>query len=283
MIKKHKNKNNYWMNNGIFVRDLTKENCVSKDINYLYEEKDYEIILENESINQSKKYMIIDHESIYHQKILIISDGLNFETFHQELYKIKNDVAIIAVNGALKKWKLVGKNCPEEKKRAITYYVVNNPYDQCSWYLPKDHTYFPKCIASTKTNYNFLNKYQGIKYLYFSSNDDKFSGLEISGYRKFDDYRNPICAALSLAYSFNPSKIAILGSDECFTQEKPSSIKVNNELFCYPQQIKSNLFIDGMCYWLSKQNISIVNNSEGTKLNNSEYIKNEDLVNFFED
>ena len=66
MIKKHKNKNDYWMSDGVFVRDLTKENCLSKDINNLYQETDYELLLENESINQSKKYVIIDHETIYH-------------------------------------------------------------------------------------------------------------------------------------------------------------------------------------------------------------------------
>lgn len=282
MIKKHRNKNDYWMRDGLFVRDFTKTNCVPKDINNLYSTNEFSLLLENEINNQSKKYVIIDHESIRHLKVLIISDGVDFENFHKEFYKLPKDVVIFATNGALKKWKLVGKNCEEEKKRAINYYVVNNPYEECMWFLPTEHSYYPKCIASNKTNPKFLLKYQGIKYSYFST-EGEYSGLNSLGYKKFDDYRNPICGCISLAYSFGAQKIAIVGHDDSFNKEKPGSIKLENGLYCYPQQLKSDAFIDGMCYWLTKQNIKTVYNSFGSKLNNSEYIELEGLVNFFED
>lgn len=283
MIKKHKNKNDYWMEQGVFVRDLTKENVMPLDINDLNQEKDYSLFLENENTNHFKKYVVLDHETISHSKIIIISDGFEFDEVHKQLYKFKKDITIIAVNGALKKWKLVGKNCPEAEKRAIGYYVVNNPYVECMWFLPREHSYYPKCIASTRTNHNFLSKYQGLKYVYNSVQDKKYSGVSSNGYRHFDDYRNPICAALSLAYSFNAKKIALLSCDEVYQDEKPGMIKSENNLYCYPQQIKSNLFIDGMCYWLNKENIKIVHNSIGIKLNNSEYINIDNLIDFFEE
>lgn len=284
MIKKHKNKNDYLINEGTFIRDLTKPNVVPIDINDLYQNKDYQTILTNEQTNLARRYVILDKETIRINKVVIISDGYGFEETHRELYKLPKDVTILAVNGALKNWKLVGKNCPEDQKKAINYYIANNPYDECQWFLPRNHSYYPRCIASARCNHEFLSKYQSeIKYIYNSTPDQNYSGINSIGFNKFDDYRNPICAALSLSYFFGALKIAILCHDETYKDFRDGMIKTATENFCYPQQIKSKLFIEGMCYWLSKAGIKLACNSKSLFLNNTEYIENETLVNFFEE
>ena len=284
MIKKHKNKNDYLINDGVFVRDLTKPNVTPIDINNLYSKNDYQTLLTNEQINHSKKYVSLDHETIKLSKVIIISDGFEFDKVHKELYKMPKDVAIIGVNGALKNWKLVGKDCPDEYKKAMNYYVVNNPYEECTWFLPRTHLYFPRCIASSKTNHEFLKRYQSeIKYIYNSALDNDYSGVGATGFNKFDDYRNPICAALSLSYSFGAKKIAILCHDETSKDFKEGMIKTEAGNYCYPQHMKSKLFIEGMCYWLNRDDIKIACNSKSLFLNNTEYIESENLVNFFEE
>jgi hypothetical protein len=284
MIKNHKNKNDYLMHEGVLIRDLTKENVTPVDINNLYSNGDYQTLLTNEQINNSKKNVSLDYEAIRLSKVIIISDGFGFNEVHKEFHKLPRDVTIIAVNGALKNWKLVGKDCPEENKKAINYYVVNNPYEECMWFLPRNHSYYPRCIASSKTNHEFLKKYDSeIKYIYNSTPDNDYSGLNTSGFNKFDDYRNPICAALALSYSFGVRKIAILCHDESYKDFKEGMIKTESGNFCYPQQIKSKLFIEGMCYWLTRKDIAIANNSKSLFLKNTQYIESENLVNFFEE
>ena len=148
-IKNHKNGNQYLFTEGIWVRNLTLKNKCYKDINNLSSSGDYRMLLDNELQNAKRGIPQIDTENFSHKKILIISDGYDFSKIHRLCSKLPADVAVIAINRSLAKWELVGTQCPDSEKRKISYYVVNNPYQECLSFLNKKNRYYPRCIASS--------------------------------------------------------------------------------------------------------------------------------------
>lgn len=274
MIKKHKNKNNYLVQDGIYIRDFTSQNVPYIDLNNILENQDYDLCMENELNNITCKYPTIDNEQFVHKKIVIISDGYDFDKKQEMLINLPKDVAIIAVNGSLKKWRLLPRLSGLGK--SINYYVVNNPYHESINFIPDIHQYYPKCIASIRTNTKFLKKYNGMKYLYFPTINEKFSGAGVKCDYYIDDYRNPVCAALGLAYRFGAVKILLFCCDDSFKDNRPGSIKLDNDLYCYPQQNISKNIIDANCYWFKKEKISITDSSSAGKYDNIAYIKSEE-------
>jgi len=91
--------------------------------------------------------------------------------------------------------------------------VINNPYKEAMNYMsPKNALYFPACIASTRTYHEFVKRYLGNLYLYEPTPETNF-GTRKEGHRYFiDDYRNPICAAIGIAYQFGVKKLMCVGS-----------------------------------------------------------------------
>jgi len=242
---------------------------------------DQELIIDNELDNFAQHYALIDNEDVFFRSIVVVSDGYNFVEKQKILARLPKEIGILAVNGALKNWKLVGENAP--LKRAIDYYIVNNPYPDCKQFLPTNHRYYPRCIASIKTNPEFLRSYLGLKYLYSPTKNELYSGPHLDSSYTIDDYRNPICAAIGLAYRFRATKILLFCCDDSFNYEKPTAIKLENGLWHYPQQELSQKIIDANCYWLKKNKIEVADCSSGRKLENATYIKNneEDIVEYF--
>ena len=279
IIYKVKNNNRYINSDGVWVRDFTAKQAPFIDINNLFSEDEYGPIYNNESNNAKTRNPNIDSEHIKKQKILIVSDGFDFDNKHKLLSTLPKDVGIIAVNGALNNWKLVG-NIPEKEKRSIWLYVVNNPYDDCYWYLPKSSNYYPKCVASLRTNNRFITDYKGNIYFYSPTNNDKYIGPKFSHEYMVDDYRNSVVAAIGLAYRFGVEKLMLLGVDESFSIEKPGAVKLENGLWTYPQQIKSQNIIDSNLHWM--KDIKVGYHTSGIKLKNATYIKEEEINKFYE-
>ena len=279
-IKKHSNRNEYALTHeGIWVRNLTKKNTSCIDINDLTKD-DCNVFLTNELENSKSGYPYFEIKSQVHPKIIIISDGFNFSEHQETLASLPKDVVIIATNRSLANWKLVGEAAI--KKKAINYYVANNPFPECSRYLPKKHRYYPKCIASNRTNTDFLEKYKGEKYLYEPSYDSYYKTSLANERYKVDDYRNPICASISLSYHFQVEKLVLFCCDDSFEKERPGAVKLDNNMYCYPQQITSQHIMDDMCYWLKTQEIEIRDCSSGIKYTNAPYINVNELNAFFE-
>jgi len=280
-IKKHQNKNQYILSNGIYVRDLTSNESNPVDINSLSNTADQQLFIDNEFENYSQRYVNIDNEEIFHPFVAIVSDGYDFAKKHKILSQLPKDVTIIGVNKSLKRWTLVGEMA--EQKRSINYYVVNNPYDECLNYLPNTHRYYPKCIASSRTNPEFLKSYSSRnKYIYSCVEDEFYSGVDRKPAYKIDDYRNPICAAISLAYKFKAIKILLFCCDDSFEDERPASEKLDNGLWRYPQQKITHGIIDSMCYWLKLKKIKIADHSSDAKYLNATYInRDEDILEYF--
>ena len=260
----------------MWVRNFTKTNCPQVDLNKTYNPSDYFVFLKNEIQNSMQKHMWVNHENLNHDKILIISDGFNFEKKQKILASIPKDITVIGVLGSLAKWNTNNRN--------MDYYVVNNPYKDCVKYFGKRHIRnFPKCIASLKTNSDFVANYRGrmLKYL------PVYEGGYTSKYAKetdtqIDDYRNPICAAIQLAFMFNAYKIFLYCCDDSFEGERPSAEKLENGLYQYPQQRIAHEIIDANLFWLKMlpyQEIKIFYNSNGLKFENATYIEEDEILN----
>jgi len=283
-IRNHKNKNEYISASGMWVRNFTKKKVLPVDINNITKPKDQKPLILNEFINTKEKRTNISNRQVYHPHIIIASDGLGFEEKQHILSEIPT-AAILGVNRTLKKWKLMDASL--EDKRREMYYVVNNPFSECITYYPK-HDYFPNCIASLKTNPEFLNKYPGPIYDYTPTPEQNYH-VDNARHVEYaiDDYRNPICASVGLAYQFGVRKLALFCCDDAFLDERPAAVKTEKDTWIYPQHLISHDLIDANLFWLKSQeeiDVEIVDHSSGPYYNNATYIKTvEELVEFFND
>lgn len=285
VIRKHKSGNEYLYSGNVWIRNFTKEESSEQDINNLYSKDDYDIVLNNEVYN--KIYPPISEEVFNFKKILIVSDGYDFEKKHLLISKLPKDICILAVNGALNKWGLFSSDTPVENRRTINGYVINNPFESSMKFMPKkNNKYYPTCIASIRSNHNFLKKYLGDVYTYYPSFNKNFGEYVPQKYH-IDDYRNPVCAAISLSYYFNVKKLMLLCCDDSFEDERPNSVRLDNGLWSYKPLLKSQDIIDGKFYWLKKfekEKIEVADFSSGKEYENASYIKNEEeFVSFFTD
>lgn len=279
MIKKHINGNNYIVTkDGLWIRDFTKSDMPFIDINKLFSNNEFPLILNNENDNSLKKYQNIDIQNNNFENVIIVSDGYDFEKKHKILSNIPTNVCIIAVNGALAKWELVGEKCPRALRRAINYYLINNPFEDCVQFLPKKHNYYPNCISSYRTNPKFLKNYKGSINVYSPAENQQFISNIHSRKYKIDDYRNPICGAIGIAYRFGVKKLMLLCCDEVFSDNKNGTEKLENGLYQYPQQNICKNLIDGNLYWL--KDIDIVSHSF-INYENARYINEDKIAEWF--
>ena len=79
MIKKHKNKNEYYYaGHNLWVRNFTKK-IQPVDINNLISESDMNFMLTNEAENYAHTYQRIDTEDFSHPNAVIVSDGYKWD------------------------------------------------------------------------------------------------------------------------------------------------------------------------------------------------------------
>lgn len=276
-IKKYPNGNEFLLAGNMWVRNFTKNGTPYIDINKTYSKDDYFTFLQNETQNAMGRHAWVDTENFDHEKIVIISDGYKFEEKQKLISSLPKDVAIIGVNHTLKQWK--------NTDRSLTYYLVNNPYPECMKYLPRRNRGFPKCLASTKTNYQFLANYKGSVYKYLPVNEESYiHKVQESVKYQIDDCRNPICGAIQLAYHFGAEKILLLCCDDSFDQDRAGAEKLENGLWQYPQQNIAHDIIDGNLYWLKSMQyaeIEIKNHSSGPIYKNAAYIQEDEVMSFF--
>lgn len=284
-IKKHNSGNEYIYAGDVWVRNFCNSLPHPLQLSQMFTKDDYQIVLKNEEMN--KNHPKISDEKIIIKKIIIVSDGYDFESRHKIISELPKDIGILVVNKAYQKWKLLSTELSVDKRRPINAFVINNPYADCMNCLPsKDAKYYPTCVASNRTNYEFLKKYKGQIYNYFPSRELKF-GLDSKENYYIDDYRNPICASIGLAYKFDVKKLLLLCCDDSFKEKREYSIKMKNGMYTYPHHIKCHEIIDANLYWLSNQEskeVKIADFSSGPEYNNAINLKNiEDIYNFFED
>jgi hypothetical protein len=242
MIKKHASRNEYtYAGSGLWVRNLTKKFVKPIDINeQLVREFEIPLLLANEAENAVHDYRRQLPEETF-KKIAIVSDGDMFESCHKLLEQINKDVCIIGICGTLKNW-----DC----HRRMNFYIVNNPFNEAIDYLPKIQKTNPRCIASSRTNPKFLEKFPGIIYEY-TPTPNRILGSTRTDSPILDDYRSPLCAALSFSYHLGVEKLAILFPDTVYNNHRPGSIRVSDG-FVYPQSLVARNLADAVLGWLKK-------------------------------
>lgn len=273
-IKNHRNKNDYALSrSGHWVRDFTKPLVKGIDINNLIPHSDMNLMLTNEMKNQEKLNQKIESEEFSHPKIIIIGDGYKLDENQELLKTLSEDVVIIGVNSAFARWKGI---------RRMNYYVVNNPYDDCKNYLSSNNKVWPKCIASTRTSPQFMERYKGLTYIYAPVKDEVYSGINNDLEAFVDDYRNPVCAAIALAFRFKVKKLLLLSLLEMYEQKRPATDKVK-DLWIYPQQRMAHALIDTNLYWLQKVKIDVGHIDECLDYQFATYISKDSIKRFFND
>lgn len=276
VIKKHRNKNYYVLTpNGMWVRDISRS-AVPEDINFLVRPSDYDLVLANEMRNATFRLAGIDAETVFAPNVVIVSDGYEFAKRQEVLQSLPQDlVTVIGTNRSLAKW---------GRFRRLDWYVVNNPYPECMTYLP-GHSYYPRCVASTRTNPEFVSRYRsrlGVMYKYLPVPDERFrSNYHQQPLYYVDDYRNPICAAISLAARWEVQRLLLFCCDDSFADERPGAEKLPNGCFTYPQHRVSHGLVSGLLYWLQQRGVKIANCSSGPEIENVQYINDNEMLSFF--
>lgn len=266
-IKKVKStKNEYVYSGDVWVRNFTKLNSTPIQETSLIKQSDVDLILHNERSNHTLNLENIAERNFLFPIVIIVSDGYKFEEKIQFLKKTTIPICIIAVNKALKKW-------PIAQEKPINFYLINNPYKEAVYFLPTK--YFPACIASTRTNFNFLSNYPGVKYVYEPTPEKGF------GYQKhekyfIDDYRNPISAALNIAFRFGSKKVMLIGCDNSFPEKREGAVELLNGLKTFPQHIRNQEIIDAQLFWLMSVGVKISDYSSGLEYKHAAYIKDEE-------
>lgn len=273
-VKKHVTGNQYLLTeDNIWVRNFVT-NVSPLDINQLSSRTDYSIFLQNEIKNENNDIPFFNLDELKFNSAIIVSDGYGFKDKQKLLESISKDVAVIAVNRTLVKWNI---------NRKIEFFLVNNPYNECMNFMPS-HRYYPRCIVSTRTLPEFTKKYKDRGGSIFSYNPTPESGYcsPIRSICYLDDYRNPICASICLAYKLGVTKLLLFCCDDGFDTERPGSVQLENKIWTYPQHIQSQNIINGMLHWYNKiKNVDIRNCSSGIVYEDAPYIIPDDINNFF--
>lgn len=273
-------KNEYVYAGGSWVRNFTKTGIKPVDLSKLFRPDDYNLIVSNEFASETFGVSNIADDNFNFSKVIIVSDGYDFEKRQQLAAKIEGSV-VLAVNGALKRWQLFDNN--RILVKPINFYIVNNPYAECMYFMPS--VYFPSCIMSSRTKPEFIRNYIGMKYLYSPTPNIQFGIHKNVVKYTVDDYRNPICAAINLAFRFKAKKILLLCCDDSLPVQKPGTVLLENGLWTYPHHMRSHDIIDANLFWITREEIGIqiADYSSGPKYVNAEYIKTEEeAIDFFQ-
>lgn len=230
----------------VWLRDFYKPTYLPRDINNNLD-NDQITYVQNEFKNLRYRLPRIDTEQLFFNNIIIINDLLDKENELLEFLKLneRNNKpwTVFMVNKALSKWK---------HNFGVDYYVVNNPYKESMQYLPLTHNYLPKCISSIRTYTDFIGNYiqrKGVVYSYMPGYSEANKPVYSKSLYCVDDYRNPICAILSLAAKWLTKNIILFCCDEVYNEKKEGSIEVEKGFYRFPAQQIAWEIISGCCYW----------------------------------
>lgn len=284
-IKKYPNGNEYIRAGDVWVRNFTKPDVAALQLTDIFDRSDLGLILKNQELN--KNFPRVSDEVLRFDKVLIMSDGYDFEAKQDMLKNLPKDVCILATNGSLAKWKFINPKIPMEQRKTINGYIINNPYQESMNFLPKKNSnYYPTCVASTRTYHGFLKKYKGNIYTYQPTHQKNF-GINVTESYYIDDYRNPICAAIGLAFRFGVKKLMLFCCDDSFLEERDNAIQLPNKLWTYKPLLRSHEIIDANLYWLTHEEeyeVQVADCSNGLNYANAAYINSEEeVVSFFTD
>lgn len=274
-IKKHSTGNQYLLSrHNLWVRDFTSP-VAPLDVNTLSTGFDYAMFLENEVRNDRHNLGNFDPKSVAFKGAVIVSDGYEFTEKHKILEGLPANIAVIAVNRTLVKWKV---------PRNIDFFVVNNPYPECMNQMPT-HRYYPRCLVSSRAYPEFVDTYidRGGYIETYSPAPEPGYASPVRSICTLDDYRSPICAAVNLAYKIGVTRLAFFCCDDSFDGERPAAVRLENDLWTYPQHIMSHDTVMSMAHWYKKtKGVKVATHSSGPICEYVPYISLEEVQAFFE-
>lgn len=246
-VKKHANRNEYFKVDNLWVRNFAKKHVKPIDLNNLYEEKDIKELIDNEIRNNKLNLPSIGNEDLSFDKMIIVSDGFNFQE-HAEIFNLlPENCCIITTNQALRLWKAIV---------FPTFYLILNSNEQAMTLLPDK--VFPKLISSRRSYHQFLCNYKNIIYFYDPVPDSYYqSFLTKESILLVDDYRNPICAAINLASYFKVSKLYLAFCSHAFKEYRDGTTKIDDGIYQYPQQRLADKIVDANLFWYKASNPNI--------------------------
>lgn len=239
-FKKHKNSNEYLKVGDYWVRNFYGESLKAKDVNNFYYNVDIKYIIDNEMKNSNMRHPYLEMELFRkYKRTIIFSDGYDFEKNHKLFDRISPDVLCIAVNQAARFWNAA--SFPD-------FLLINNPDEVCLTGMPVSK--FPALIASRKTCNRFLQNYKNIIYIYDSVSDEYYES-QVSKNSEFhlDDYRNPICAAISLASKFVRGDIYLAFCSTAYKEKRDGMSEIDQGIYQYGPQSLADKMVDGNLFW----------------------------------
>lgn len=247
VIKKHANRNEYFKVDNLWVRNFNRQHVSATDINTFYTEEETKELILNEVKNARLNLPNIADEALRYRKLIVVSDGFNFKQ-HSDVFKIMPaDTCLITVNQAQRLW--------AASIFANFYLTVTTGENAASVLSDRP---FPKLIASRRVNHHFLCHYKNLIYFYdpvpdatYQSKSAKESLLLV------DDYRNPICACVGLANHFKVKSLYLGFCSHAFTEERPGTVKIEEGIYQYPQQVLADKLVDANLFWLKAANPEI--------------------------
>lgn len=245
-IKVASDKSRYLLSGEKWVRDFTKS--AGKDINKLYDRDSIRKSIENETVIRGMNLPLIDRENYFHSDVVIVSDGFDVESCKDLINFLgKNKTVIIGVNGVM--------SCSLQIRPS--FYLINEIDSDAMSYFPARMSILPPLIASVRSHPEFVSRYKARRaavYNYVPTGSDQFSSKLFSCSYTVDDYRNPICAALNLAFRWGANRILLLAPHDLFKENREGTKKINSGLYIYPQQMTAHNFVDGCLHWLKEYN-----------------------------
>lgn len=243
-FRKHPNQNEYLKCENYWIRNFAGTNVNPVDVNKFFRQEEVSYLVDNEVRNSNHRYPVLEPELFNRFKdVLIVGDGLGFD--QHKLFKMaRPNLCCITVNSAARFW---------QASLPIEFLIVNNPSSTAMNGLPiRNH---PKLIANRKTHYPFIKNYKNIIYLYDSVADEEYqTSMSKNSDLHLDDYRNPICAAISLAHKYCKGNLYLAFCSSGYPEEKDGAIKVDENFYQYPAQKTADSIVDGNLFWYNFAN-----------------------------
>jgi hypothetical protein len=242
-VRRSSNSNEYLKVGNYWIRNFGGTSLNPLDINKLHVEKEIEDIINNEINNTKLRHPVIDSETIRGRDMLIVSDGYGFEN-HKLFDKLRKDICVVTVNHAARFW---------ECSRFPNFFLMNNPTENAMSCLPTRN--FPRLLSSRRTCHRFLQSYNNITYFYDPvPQEDYSSPIFKESQTLVDDYRNPVCAAISLAHKYQIGNIYLAFCSNAYTENRDGTEEVSKGLYQYPAQKTGDEIIDGNLFWYNFSN-----------------------------
>jgi hypothetical protein len=268
VLKEGINRNVYLKKDSFWIRNPNGIGSIPQDINNMYSEIEIRKNIENEIYNSKLNIPNIETETFEWENVIIVSNGYGFKNDHADLldgFPNSRKSIVISVNNTPRFW---------ESKRLPNYYITNNLNDFSNF------KFLPILIAGKRSDPVSIVKYKNMKYFYSHTPSNNFkSPSDTNSLLYIDDYRNPICAAISCCNHYKVKNLILAFCSEGYENKKDGMEYISDNVYMYPQQKLANSIINGMLFWY------LVNNPQSkifyTGLKNSfslaKYIDNTDF------